>query len=57
MICFHEKREKAGGTLSMESDAAGLTPDELTRAMAGFADAVFPGDDLFPSASAAAPMA
>jgi hypothetical protein len=51
MICFHQYREKAGGALSMQSDAAGPGPDALARAMADFADAIFPGDSLFPSAS------
>jgi hypothetical protein len=53
MICFHENREKAGGALSMESEGAAGSPDDLARGLAGFADAIFPGDDLFPSASAA----
>jgi hypothetical protein len=53
MICFHQNREKAGGALSMEFDGAAGSPGELARGLAGFADALFPGDDLFPSASAA----
>jgi hypothetical protein len=53
MICFHENREKAEGALSMESEGDAPSPDELARGVAGFADAIFPGDGLFPSASAA----
>jgi hypothetical protein len=37
----------------MESAAGAGSPDELARGLAGFADAIFPGDGLFPSASAA----
>jgi hypothetical protein len=37
----------------MESDGGAGSPDELARGVAGFADAVFPGDDLFPAASVA----
>jgi hypothetical protein len=37
----------------MESDAGAGSPDELALGLAGFADAIFPGDDLFPAASVA----
>jgi len=35
----------------MKSDGLAGSPDELARGLAGFADAIFPGDDLFPPAS------
>ena len=40
----------------MSTDAvtnASLSPDDLAQALARFADALLPGDDLFPCASAA----
>lgn len=37
----------------MESDTATASPDDLARGLARFADALFPGDDLFPPASLA----
>lgn len=36
----------------MDSEGA-LTPEQLARGTAAFADAIFPGDDLFPAASVA----
>jgi hypothetical protein len=39
-------KKDAGGNNDMTDDS--LTPAEAARVLAGFADAIFPGDDVFP---------